>query len=110
LANGSNEFTQPTADKEGAFTQLAAEVLYRLGTDEKLYLGARYNPVSGKTRESAVNNLEITRVNVGGGWFISNNILTKIEYVNQQYIGNAWTGRFTGVEFGGINIEAVISF
>jgi hypothetical protein len=110
LANGSNEFTQPTADKEGAFTQLAAEVLYRFGTDEKLYLGARYNTVSGKTRESAVNNLEITRVNVGGGWFISKNILTKIEYVNQQYTGDAWTGRFAGAEFGGVNIEAAISF
>lgn len=110
LANGSNEFTQPTADKEGAFTQLAAELLYRLGKDEKLYLGARYNSVSGKARESAANNLEINRLNVGGGWFISNNILTKIEYVNQQYKGNAWTGRFAGAAFGGVNIEAVIGF
>jgi len=110
LAIGSNEFIQPQVDKEGAFTQLAAELLYRFGRDENFYFGARYNTVSGKTLESATETLKISRVNVGGGWFISKNILTKIEYVNQQYIGPAWTGRFAGAEFSGINIEAVISF
>jgi hypothetical protein len=110
LANGNNEFTQPQADKEGDFTQLAAELLYRFGQDEKLYFGARYNTVSGKPLESASDNREITRLNIGGGWFLSKNILTKVEYVNQQYKGNAWTGRFAGAEFNGINIEAVISF
>ena len=110
LANGSNEFTQPQVDNEGAFTQLAAEMLYRFGHDEKLYVGVRYNTVGGKPLESATENLEINRVNVGGGWFISKNILAKVEYVNQQYKGNAWTGRFAGAEFSGLNIEAVISF
>lgn len=110
LANGSNEFTQPQVDKEGAFTQLSAELLYRFGKDEKLYVGARYNTVSGKPLDSATENLKISRVNVGGGWFISKNILTKVEYVNQQYKGNAWKGRFAGAEFSGVNIEAVISF
>lgn len=110
LGNGSNEFTQPQVDKEGTFTQLAAELLYRFGQDEKLYVGARYNTVSGKPLDSATENLDISRVNVGGGWFISKNILTKVEYVNQQYQGDAWTGRFAGAEFSGVNIEAVISF
>ena len=110
LANGSNEFPQPQVDKEGAFTQLAAELLYRFGQDEKLYIGARYNTVSGKQLESATENMEINRVNVGGGWFISKNILTKVEYVHQQYKGNAWTGRFDGAEFSGVNFEANISF
>ena len=110
LALGNNEFTQPIVDKEGAFTQLAAELVYRFGTDEKFYLAGRYNTVQGKTRESAAEDLKISRLNIGGGWFISKNILTKVEYVNQQYTGNAWTGRFTGAEFSGINIEAVISF
>ncbi len=110
VANGSNEFAQPQVDREGAFTQLAAELLYRFGKDEKFYVGARYNTVNGMTLESAANNLEITRVNAGAGWFISNNILTKVEYVKQQYKGNGWSGRFAGAEFSGVNIEAVISF
>jgi len=110
LANGCNEFTQPQVDKEGAFTQLGVELLYRFGNDEKLYVGARYNTVSGKPLDSATEDLEISRINVGGGWFISKNILAKVEYANQQYNGNAWTGRFVGAEFSGVNIEAVISF
>ena len=61
-------------------------------------------------RESATENMDISRVNIGGGWFLTKNILTKIEYVNQQYKGNAWTGRFAGAEFSGVVIEAAISF
>jgi len=110
LASGNNEFLTPQADTEGAFTQLGGELLYRFGSNERFYVGGRYNVVNGKMRESAAEDLEINRLNAGGGWFISKNILTKVEYVNQQYKGNAWTGRFAGAEFSGINIEAVISF
>lgn len=110
VASGSNEFTTPTVDKEGAFTQVAGELLYRFGKNEKFYLGGRYNTISGKQRESATEDLEISRVNIGGGWYISKNILAKIEYVDQQYKGDAWTGRFAGAQFKGLNIEAVIGF
>ncbi|SMD44747.1 hypothetical protein SAMN00777080_3376 [Aquiflexum balticum DSM 16537] len=110
LANGNNEFTQPQSDTEGGFTQLAAELLYRFGTNEKFYIGGRYNTVNGKMRESATENLDISRLNLGGGWFISKNVLTKLEYVKQSYNGEAWTGRFAGAEFSGVTLEAVISF
>jgi hypothetical protein len=110
VASGSNETTTPVANKEGAFTQLAAELVYRFGKDERFYIAGRYNTVQGKTVESATEDLKISRLNVGGGWFLSNNIVTKVEYVSQQYTGNAWTGRFAGAEFDGINIEAAISF
>ncbi len=110
IASGNNEFTQPTVDKEGAFTQIAAELLYRFGSQEQLYLGTRFNTVSGKTRESATEDLEISRFNIGAGWFMSKNVVIKLEYVNQQYTGNAWTGRFDGAQFDGVNIEAAISF
>ena len=110
LANGNNEFTQPQSDTEGGFTQLAAELLYRFGTNEKFYIGGRYNTVNGKMRESATENLDISRLNLGGGWFISKNVLTKLEYVKQSYNGEAWTGRFAGAEFSGVIVEAVISF
>ncbi|MGB3799789.1 MAG: hypothetical protein WA952_08220 [Lewinella sp.] len=64
----------------------------------------------GKATENASQNLKIDRLNVGGGWFLSKNILTKVEYVKQQYTGSAWTGRFAGAEFSGVNVEAGISF
>ena len=113
VAGGSNEFTTPTADKEGSFTQIAGELLYRFGSSEQFYFGGRYNTISGKMRESATEDMKINRVNVGGGWFLTKNVLTKVEYVQQKYEGNAWTGsnaRFLGGEFSGITVEAVISF
>ena len=110
LASGSNQITTPVADKEGAFTQMAIELVYRFGSEEQFYLGGRYNTVQGKTRENATEDLKISRLNIGGGWFLSKNIVTKVEYVNQQYKGDAWTGRFAGAKFHGVNIEAAISF
>ncbi len=110
LASGSNEIITPVADKEGDFTQLAAELIYRFGQNEKFYIGGRYNTVQGKTVESVKDDLKINRVNVGGGWFLSKNIVVKAEYVNQKYTGDAWTGRFAGAKFDGFNMEAAISF
>ncbi len=110
LANGNNEITVPVVAKEGAFTQLAAELLYRFGKDERFYVGGRYNTVQGKQLDSDTEDLKIARYNLGCGWFLSKNIVTKVEYVNQQYLGNAWTGRFAGAKFDGFDIEAAISF
>ncbi|MFT7233139.1 MAG: hypothetical protein ACI8TA_002362 [Cyclobacteriaceae bacterium] len=110
VALGGNEITQPVNDKEGSFTQLAAELLYRFGADEKFYVAGRYNTVHGKTLDSATEDLKINRLNLGAGWFLSKNIVAKVEYVNQNYTGNAWTGRFAGAQFDGFNIESAISF
>jgi hypothetical protein len=113
VANGNNEFEQPIVDREGAFTQIAGELLYRFGANERFYVGGRYNTVNGKMRESATENQSITRLNFGGGWFLTNNIMTKVDYVKQNYNGNSWTGpnsRFLGGEFKGIVVEAIISF
>ncbi|MEQ8424310.1 MAG: hypothetical protein RIA63_06340, partial [Cyclobacteriaceae bacterium] len=113
VAGGSEEFTSPSADKEGSFTQIAGELLYRFGSTDQFYFGGRYNTISGKMRESATEDMKINRVNFGGGYFLTKNVLTKLEYVKQNYEGNAWTGsnaRFLGGEFKGVMIEAVISF
>jgi hypothetical protein len=112
-AMGGNEIpateTQ-AADQEGAFTQIAGDLLYRFGPNENFYVGGRYNTISGKLRESDAHDRQIDRFNIGGGWFMTRNVLTKIEYVQQKYAGDAWTGRFAGAEFSGIVIEAAISF
>jgi hypothetical protein len=94
----------------GAFTQLAGELLYRFGNTEQFYLGGRYNTVSGEMVENALTQ-EINRLNIGGGWYMTKNVMAKLEYVNQKYEGEGWTGtKYNGGEFDGINIEAVISF
>lgn len=96
---------------DGQFTQIAGELLYRFGGTEQFYIGGRYNEVSGKNKASETSEIKITRTNVGGGWFMTNNIIMKMEYVNQEYkSGFAETSKYNGAQFKGFNIEAAISF
>ena len=95
-----------TESSSRSFTQLGAELLYRFGADEDFYIGGRYNAVSGE--HVTDGDIDITRVNIGGGWFLTKNVLTKVEYVTQSYDG--FSGPYAGAEFNGINIEAVVSF
>ncbi|MEX1192801.1 MAG: hypothetical protein WEA99_12575 [Brumimicrobium sp.] len=109
IADGHAEFTNPE-DTEGAMTQIAAELIYRFGKKEQFYVAGRYNEVSGKMRESATETLNVSRINAGAGWYLTNNVLVKLEYMNQDYNGDAWGGRFAGANFNGLVGEAVISF
>jgi hypothetical protein len=98
-------------DAGGGYNQMGAEALYRVGANERLYFGGRYNKVSGEASDAA-DTREITRTNFGLGWFMTSNVLTKFELVNQKYEGAGWTGNVAleGASFNGFNIEAVISF
>lgn len=98
------------ADAGGGFTQLGGELIYRFGSDENVYLGGRYNTVTGEQTDAA-SEIEISRINFGGGWFLTENVLTKLEYVKQSYDGDGYNGSlYQGAEFSGIMVEAVISF
>jgi hypothetical protein len=91
-----------------AFNQYGAELLYRFGTTERVYLGGRYNLVTGE--QAGGNEIDVTRFNIGGGWFLTNNVLAKIEYVNQKYDGFPAGDLRENGRFSGIMLEAVISF
>ncbi len=89
------------------YNQIAGELLYRFGSSEQLYVGGRYNTVMGTDGNTG---RDIDRLNIGGGWFITNNILAKVEYVDQNYTGDGWTGQYQDGNFNGFVLEAVISF
>ncbi len=94
----------------GVFTQLAGELIYRFGKTEQFYLAGRYNTVSGEMMDNTPTQ-EINRLNIGGGWYMTKNVMTKLEYVNQKYEGEGWAAtKYNGGEFDGVNLEAVISF
>lgn len=90
------------------FNQYAAELLYRFGSKEDFYLGGRYNLVSGEI--AGGHDVDVSRINIGGGWFMTKNILTKVEYVTQKYDGYPTTSLLNEGKFSGIMLEAVISF
>lgn len=90
------------------YNQYAAELLYRFGNTENFYFGGRYNKVDGKLITG--DDISVDRYNIGGGWFMTKNILTKIEYVNQKYDGYPATNIRRDGKFNGFMLEAVISF
>jgi hypothetical protein len=96
------------ADDTRSFQQYGAELLYRFGANEDFYLGGRYNLVTGE--QAAGNEIDITRINIGGGWFLTKNVMTKLEYVTQTYDGFAAGSLYEDGKFNGFMLEAVISF
>lgn len=95
-------------DDRRTFNQYGAELLYRFGANEDLYLGGRYNLVEG---EMTSGDIEIDRFNIGAGWFMTKNVLAKLEYVTQSYSGDGYDNSvYQDAEFDGIVLEAVISF
>jgi len=98
------------------YTQIGAELLYRFGKTEQFYFGGRYNTVSGETPSTGTTTLvkgddiDVSRYNVAAGWFMTKNILAKLEYVNQKYDGYSATNILNGGAFNGFIFEATISF
>jgi hypothetical protein len=82
------------------YTQTALQAIYRIGS---FYVGTRLNKVSDNDRS------EVNRTNIGGGWYMLNNVLVKLDYVTQKYDGPAH-GEIDGGKFDGLVIEAAISF
>jgi hypothetical protein len=89
------------ANAEYEYTQLAAELIYRLGKQEQFFVGGKYNTVSN------ANNEDVNRIEVGGGWFITRNVVAKLDYIVQKYNVSTYS---QGAGFNGIMFEAAISF
>jgi hypothetical protein len=89
-------------------TQLAGELIYRFGQNEKFYVGTRYNKVDSE--EANGDDIEITRFNLSAGWFLTKNILAKLEYVSQKHDGYNSNSIFNDGKFDGLMLETVISF
>lgn len=108
-------------DSDGVYNQYAGELLYRFGNKEQFYLGGKYNAINGKDYDGALER-KIDRFNIAGGWFMTKNILAKVEYVTQKYnesdvwnVMDASTPRqqksaLSGGKFNGIMFEATIGF
>lgn len=90
------------------WNQYAGEVIYRFGPSEKVFIGARYNMAKGQ-QAGETTDVSVDRVNVGGGWFLTKNILTKVEYVSQTY-HDFTDDNYAGGKFNGVMVEAAIAF
>ena len=90
------------------YNHYAADLLYRFGENEDFYVGGRYSLVDGE--QAPGQDISVDRLQLGAGWFMTKNILTKIEYVKQSYSDFDATSILADGQFDGLMLEAVISF
>lgn len=103
-ATGRNWFEADTRN----MNQIAIDALYRFGSTENIYIGGRYNVLNAE--DGGGSDITINRYQVGAGWFVTNNILFKLEYVNQDYKGFAEESLLSNGNFNGFMIEAAVGF
>jgi hypothetical protein len=103
-------------ETDGTLTQYAAEAVYRFA-DNDLFLGLRYNTMEGDLDHSGfgeppnwTDGNTVDRWEISGGWFLTENVLVKGEYVTQTYDGFPASTARNGAEFDGFMLEGIVSF
>jgi len=115
---------KPSEKLERNANQFASDLVLRFGKAQNFFVGARYNTVSADiaaatgaaTSTTALMavpayKLGINRLAISGGWYVTKNIMAKVEYANQKF-SNVPNVNYilNGYEFHGLSAEAVISF
>ena len=108
------------ATGERTASQLATDLILRYGN---FYVGARYNDVNSQQYTPALPanpaydavaagmyNVNINRIAVSAGWYITKNVMAKVEYTTQTYGGFLYNDIRSKGKFNGIVAEAVIGF
>jgi hypothetical protein len=108
-SSGFDKVKDAAFDGDRTWTQLAGEVVYRFGKKQQFYAGGRFNTVSGQLPGEQTDKVKVNRFNIGGGWFMTRNIVAKLEYITQSYEDYP-PGQFEDGKFDGLMIEAVIAF
>jgi hypothetical protein len=91
-------------------TQYAVDLIYRFPAEkENFWIGARYNSVKASLVANP-NDITINRLVGSAGWFFTNNIMLKAEYVSQMYKDFPTSDIRSGGKFNGVMLEAVVGF
>jgi len=91
-------------------TQGAVDLVYRFPEKkENFWIGGRFNEVTGALLMNP-NTITIYRGVGSVGWFVTKNIMAKVEYVYQQYNNFASTDIRSGARFGGVMLEGAVGF
>jgi hypothetical protein len=99
-------FTEP---RLRTLHQNVYEGLYRFSGD-RFYVGGRYNTLKGQVIAKTYTDETVTRYQLGGGWFVTPNVLAKAEWVNQKYDNFPTTDIRNGGKFSGFMVSGVVGF
>lgn len=98
-----------TETSERTWNQYAVDATYRFLPGEPLYVALRYNTVSGPLA-GTTTDIGASRWQAAAGWYITDNILLKGEYVNQRYHDYPATSLLSGAGFHGFIFEGAVAF
>jgi len=105
-----NASGRTSAEKDDrSISQIAADLIYRAGRKENVFVGLRYNQVTGR-EVGATTDISINRTALAAGWFVTPTIMLKGEYVMQNYVDFAKTDIRSNGKFSGFVVEAVVGF
>ena len=90
-------------------TQEAVDAIYRFGTNEKLYVGGRWNTATMRLA-GMTSDVGADRLAAAAGWYVTPLVLLKGEYVTQKYNDFPTTDRRSGGKFSGFVFEGVVAF
>ena len=96
-----------TTDRE--FKQYVGEAVYRFLPLNQLFVAGRYNRVSGRLSRFAAD-VSVNRSQIGGGWFLTPNMVLKAEYVRQSFNDFPKTDIRNGGQFKGFMVESSVAF
>lgn len=106
---------QTTPDKR-QITQMSVEGVYRFAKNEQVFIGGRYNTVTGaldarvRNAQNQPLDLTVNRYELTAGWFATKNLLLKGAYINQDYKDFPRADIRSEGKFNGFMIEAVLGF
>lgn len=94
---------------EREWNQYAGDIVYRFLADERVFVAGRYNTVKGELA-GITDKVSVNRYQLGGGWFITPNVMLKGEWVNQKYNDFPTRDIRSGGKFKGYVVEGVVAF
>ncbi|MEA5045454.1 MAG: hypothetical protein VB075_12935, partial [Petrimonas sp.] len=108
---GGRDASEPDVRKSNQFV---TDLVVRFGTNENFYVGGRYNTIKADmgAAQGKPNHYEagIDRVAIAAGWYMTKNVMAKIEYVNQKYNGFPAKSIQDGAKFNGLTLQGSIAF
>jgi len=112
MSNGNGSLSNVLDSVDRSFNQIAAAVVYRFLPEEQCYVGVRYNTVTGRLYgySDTDGDINVNRLQIAAGWFPTENLLVKLEYVDQKYDNFKTTDVRNGLEFKGVMVEASVGF
>ncbi len=112
MASGSSSLTSTSDTTDRSFNQMAVSALYRFLENEQAYVGVRYNTVTGRLAGYTDDDgdISVSRYQIAAGWFPTENLLLKLEYVNQDYADFKTSDIRSELNFKGVVVEACVGF